>query len=367
MKLRLVVFFTEALSYPLSLLLRWRRKKEAVLHISYSVHIAYYTVQILRENGIRADYLAVEKSKSWSKYDLVYEHIGSPARKRLNEFLFFWKVVAQYPIIHSHFMITHTESGWELKFLKMMGRKVVVHFRGCEIRDREKNMALHPEVNICQVCDYNARICKGEVNRMRRALAAKYADYTIVTTPDMKDFVPAAEHVPFFTPPVEMPATVAATKKDTFRIVHVTNHPGIEGSPEIEAAVQSLRERGMRIDFVFLKGVDNDTVLREMQTADLSIGKMKMGYYANAQIESLHAGVPAVTWVRPEFVTEAIKNSGLILTDLGHLAETLAFYISNPDALEAKRRIAKQSAQELHNNSELAARYRRIYLSLREA
>lgn len=365
MKLRIVIFFTEAASYVLMLLLRWRRKKETVLHISYSIHIAYYTVQILRENGIKADYLAVGKNKLWSKYDFVYEHAGSPARKRLNEFLFFWKTVARYPVIHSHFMITHTESGWELKFLKMMGRKIVVHFRGCEIRDREKNMALHPEVNICQVCDYNARVCKGEVNQMRRRLAAQYADYTIVTTPDMKDFVPHAEHVPFFTPPVVMPEPAAREKKQAFRIVHITNHPGIEGTAEIEAAINVLREKGYAVDFVFLKGVDNDTVLRELQTADLSIGKMKMGYYANAQIESLHAGVPAVTWVRPEFVTEELKNSGLILTDLQHLAETLEYYITHPDELESKRRIAVQSAEELHNNAALAARYRRIYLSLR--
>ena len=45
------------------------------------------------------------------------------------------------------------------------------------------------------------------------------------------------------------------------------------------------------IQYVELTGVTHERVLRELADADLSIGKMKMGYYANHQIESMAAGM----------------------------------------------------------------------------
>ena len=65
---------------------------------------------------------------------------------------------SRYEVIHLHFMTTLTRSGWELEWLKRMGRKVVVHWRGCEIRNRERNMTLHPEFNLCEGCEYNPRL-----------------------------------------------------------------------------------------------------------------------------------------------------------------------------------------------------------------
>ena len=108
-------------------------------------------------------------------------------------------------------------------------------------------------------------------------------------------------------------------------------------------------------------GVPHERVLSELATADLAIGKMKMGAYANAQIESMAMGVPTVTYVRPEFVTPDLEHSGFILTSLGKLEDTLDFYLRNPDALEAKRRIARDSILKLHDNDRLAARLIAIY------
>lgn len=361
MKLKLAIFITNVLSYLFLPFAYLRKKKGSVLHISYLIHIAYYTVKILRENGVKADYLAIDKPGKWPAdhhFQMSYGHIS--AKERFREFFFFWKTVARYDIIHSHFMMTLSQSAWEMKFFKLLGGKWVVHGRGCAEREKEINIKLHPKMNICQDCDYNARICKDPVNVFRRKLSKEKADHFFVTTPDMKDFVPQAEHMPFFFPPVALP-TLSDTKNNAFKIVHVTNHPGIEGTKFIIEAVESLKKEGYSIDFVHLSKVDNDVVLEEYRTADLSIGKMKMGYYANAQIESLYYGVPAITYVRKEFITDEIKNSGLILSDLDTLKETIKFYIDHPAALKAKREISQSSVTTLHNNNKIALRYKKVY------
>lgn len=378
--MRTILTFLRRLAYPTlvavltpanRLLARLNRRRfvpGSVLHVSYAGHVAYQTVQILRAHGVHADYLAVGTSPVWQQFD--YQIVGSrwPFVSVAREFRLVWGVIAQYEIVHLHFMLTATRSGWELPLLKRMGRKVVVHYRGCEIRDRDRNRALHPRLNICEECDYQPPACKEPHNVLRRGLATRYGDAFLATTPDMADFVPDAVYLPFFVPSrLASGYAPAARRPGEFKIVHATNHPGIEGTRHIAAAVDTLKSKGFRINLVVLRGVAHDRVIQELADADLAIGKLKMGYYANAQIESMAAGVPTITWVRPEFMDARLSDSGFIFATPDTLEGVLEHYLSHPEALEEKRALARESILRLHNNDEIVSRYRAVYAGLRSA
>jgi hypothetical protein len=330
------------------------------------IHVPWQTTRLLRAQGWRADYLAIGTSPIWDQADFCREE-KRPAFDAFNEFFWFWRVLARYSILHLHFMKTLSRTGWELYWLKRMGRKIVVHWRGCEIRDRERNMALHPEVNLCQECDYQPPICKLEINQQRRRLAKRYADTAFVTTPDMLDFAPGAMHLPFFAPEQSPPPKATSNRGDAFRLVHVTVHQGLEGTRTIRDVVERLQRKGYNIEFQALSWIKPDEVLQAFAQADMAIGKMKMGYYANAQIESMTMGVPTVTFVRPEFMTEELRRSGFIFATLGNLEEILEHYLTHPHALEAKRAVARASILSLHDNETIAAGLSRTYESLLEA
>ena len=83
---------------------------------------------------------------------------------------------------------------------------------------------------------------------------------------------------------------------------------------------------------------------------------MKMGYYANAQIESMAMGVPTVTHVREEFMTDALRDSGFIFADLDSLEAVLELFLRNPQELAAKRAKARASILALHDNEALTRR-----------
>lgn len=334
----------------------------SVLHISYMGHVPHEGVRILRAHGINADYLAVGDSPIWNQADYRIRSARFPVAAAWREFRLFWSVVARYEIIHSHFMVTMSRSGWEWPLLKRMGRKLVVHYRGCEIRDREKNQALHPAFNICDECDYRPYICKDALTLHRRGLAGRYGDAFLVTTRDMHDFVPAATHVTFFRPAAVAPAV--RKPGSTIRIVHATNHPGIEGTSRIEQAVRSLQAKGLPVELKVLRNVPQHEVLAAIADADLTIGKMKMGDYANTQVESLSSGVPAITYVRPEFRTPELEASGLIMTTLDDLEATIEDYVRHPDKLAAKRAVARSSVERLHDNAAIASQLASIYKQL---
>ncbi len=363
---RVLLALRPSVNCVLIALLRRRVRPNSVLHISYMVHIAYYTVQHLRRQGITADYLAIGSSPFWDRCDHRFTPAGWPLFRVLRELTTFWRVVARYEIVHAHFLYTLSPDGWELPVLQRLGRRLVVHFRGCEARDRARNMALHPQVNICQDCDHDPYICQTPSALRRRAWARQFADAILVTTPDMHDFMPEAAHFPFFMPDVAAPPVrdPAGSDGSEITIVHATNQPGIEGTQEIAQIVERLRARGRRIRFRWLHDLPHEEVLAELGQADLAIGKMKMGYYANAQIESMALGVPTITCVRDEFMTDELRRSGFIFTTLDQLEETLEYHLDHPEALAAKRRIARASIQRLHDNDMLARRLVGLYRDL---
>jgi hypothetical protein len=352
----------------LCVIMRGLARRRSVLHISYMVHVPYHTVMHLRRQGVRADYLGIGASPYWQKCDHNFQASPVPLYRLMREFWMFWSVVARYEIVHAHFMYTLTQTGWELPLLKRMGRRLVVHFRGCEARDRTRNMALHPDVNICQECDHRPHVCETESAQRRRDLARRFGDAILVTTPDMLEFVPEATQFPFFAPPTEGPlaepeqsAPAPRAPTDDFTIAHATFQPGIEGTREIERTIERLRAKGRRIRFEWITGLTQGDALVAMQKADLAIGKMKMGYYANTQIEAMMLGVPTITHVRAEFMTDELRRSGFIFATLPTLEATIEHYLDHPEELAEKRRIARQSILAIHDNDVLARKLCAFY------
>lgn len=357
---RACVVLLQPANYAMHFVHRGRGRPRSVLHLSGMVHVPWQTTRLLRKHGWQADYLAIGKSPIWDQSDFCR------VPKRLwwdafDEFVWLWRVAARYEILHLHFMTTVTRTGWELAWLKRMGRKVVVHWRGCEIRDRERNMKLHPDINLCEGCEYNPRPCEAPINVQRRSLASLYGDRFLVTTPDMLDFAPAAMPLPFFHPDTPPPTAREPRPDEPVRIVHVTVHPGLEGTAAIRAAVERLKAKGRRLELEVLSWVTPQQVLEAFSRADLAIGKMKMGYYANAQIESMAMGVPTITYVRPELMTEELRCSGFIFSALDELEATLEHYLDHPHALAAKRAIARESVLRLHDNDRVAGRLAAVY------
>jgi glycosyl transferase family 1 len=353
---RVFVATMPSLNAALIFLLRWRAVPNSVLHISYMVHVPYHMVMHLRRHGIAADYLAIGTSPHWNKCDYNFCPSAVPLYRMVQEFWMFWRVVARYQVVHAHFMMTLTQSGWELPVLKRLGRRLIVHYRGCEVRDRARNISLHPTANICEHCDYNASICSNPIIHARRTAALRYSDVELVTTPDLRDFAPNAIHFPFFVPPDVADRAAECPRwpnRPWLKIVHATVHPGIEGTEQIEAAIERLRGRGWPLEFQFLRLVERRAILDALKDADLAVGKMKMGYYANFQIEAMALGVPTITYVRDEFMTDELRASGFIFSSLEKLEETLEWLLRNPHEIEARRQRARASILALHDEKRL--------------
>jgi glycosyltransferase involved in cell wall biosynthesis len=344
-----------------------KRKGDGVLHISMVTHQPYVMTRHLRAQGLRADYLA--KGESWLSYDemgwdfrMARVRLPGPVRY-LYEFWWAWRLYPKYEIVHSHFLQLIGSEFWELGLLKKMGKRIIFHFRGDDVRRKEINGKLNPGLNCCQECDYPESYCHDPRKDSLAELARKYGDLLLVTTPDLKDFVPHAIHFPFMLPelPGQSPPNLERKREEgAIKVLHVTNHEGLDGTRHIVEAVRRLREEGFAIDLVMPKRVPFQEMLRMYGEVDLTIGKLTMGYYANAQIESMYFGLPTMCYIREAFLKE-IPDCPIINVRPETLFERLRYYLTHRKELTEIGRKGPEFVKKHHSGLLLAERLIKMY------
>ena len=61
-------------------------------------------------------------------------------------------------------------------------------------------------------------------------------------------------------------------------------------------------------------------------------------------------GGPGDNVYKKRIHNEELENSGFIFTDIEHIEDTIEIYMNEPEKLNAKRRIARESILKLHDN-----------------
>lgn len=332
---------------------------KSVLHISLISHKQYMLSRVLRELGLKSDYFALNAEEE-SRLNIGYDYNlpdGMGRLKRLAlEIYYLWAALARYDVLHFHFNTTISRgSGWELKFLRKMGKVLVFHFRGCDLRSKSANMKKNPGLNACMECDYPEGSC--DTSRQRRLLdmARKYGDLFFVTTPDLRDFFEKAEHIPFIAPfGIDFDSIQPAPKtNNVFRVVTSSNHPGVDGVPHVRRAVDRLRGEGVAIELVEVVRQPFMEALAWYKSADLYAGKLMMGYYNNANIETMMMGIPNMAYIRGEYLKD-IPDCPIIVVRPDNVYENIKEWIGKPDALGTLGARGRAFVQKRHNPSAIA-------------
>jgi hypothetical protein len=253
---------------------------------------------------------------------------------------------------------------WDIAYLKKLGKKLVFHFRGCDIRDEQINNRKNPALNCCQECTYDREYCNGTAILMKRQKARKYGDMLLVTTPDLLDFVPDARHLPFMSFPID-PAQIPDLERDRsrIRILHATNHEGIDGTRHVASAIEALKATGYPIEFIVVKRIPHDKALSLYKSADICVGKLRQGYYSNFQIETMALGKPTLCYLRPEFLA-ALQGIPILNTTPSTIFSNLKILLDNPEMRQRLGEEGKEYVRTMHDNELIGERLLDMYRDL---
>lgn len=86
------------------------------------------------------------------------------------------------------------------------------------------------------------------------------------------------------------------------RILHAPNHKGIKGTSSIEKAVADLIEEGYDIEYIFKQGIENDEFIKVIQSADIVIDQLILGWHGMFALEAMAAGKPTICYMRDDLI-----------------------------------------------------------------
>jgi len=130
--------------------------------------------------------------------------------------------------------------GLDIYLLKLLRKKIVLHFQGCEIRNRYHN----PAPAVCYLCEMKEQFCSVRRATGRRNKLIKLidlADAVCVSTPDLAPFIDKKKV--YFIPKISYDHPPEIAKEfgisDKLKIIHAPSHRSKKGTDTIVSVVNT--------------------------------------------------------------------------------------------------------------------------------
>jgi len=245
----------------------------------------------------------------------------------------------------------------DLPLYRALGRQVVFHYHGCDVRDRAHMLARHARA-ACTECD---PFCNPARQQRVRASAERFADRELVSTPDLLESAPRALHLPVALDLADYP--FAPPRGPVRRVVHAPTNRLIKGTRYVEAAFEAVRPRFPEVRFEVVEGRPWRELIAILAGADVVVDQLFMGWYGMVAVEAMALGKPVLCFVRDDFESR-LTGCPLVRCTRENLAERLAETLSEGTDRGTLGERGRAYAEREHAAPVIAARLLSLYRSL---
>lgn len=245
----------------------------------------------------------------------------------------------------------------DLPLLRAMGKKVFMHFHGCDVRDSREVIEKYA-ISACMEC----WPMQCSANRGRaRTMAQRHADKTFVSTPDIVEFVKGSEWLPQAidtaglmelikdAPPYRPDPTIV-------RVAHAPSSKDLKGSRFLEKAVAALRDSGVPIELVLLTNMTHKQVIQAMYACDVVVDQLLIGAYGVVAVEAMLLSKPVMVYIRPDLLPLYGEGLSVVNASPVDLVEKLRWVVDNRDQWSALAARGRAFAEVTHDKARIAAR-----------
>ncbi len=270
--------------------------------------------------------------------------------------------VPTYDIFHFFFGKSLLPMGLDLPWLKRLGKKVVVHFRGSDIRPKSffEYQKKHFLGDTTLAYPLQSPQQRHMLNRWQR-----YADFMLVSTPDLLRIVPEAKLIQQaidlsqweyeLEPPDGSPQEI--------RVAHAPTARNKKGTELIIKAVETLKSRGYPVTLVLIEGVPHGEVKQLYRMCHIGIDRLLDGWYGNVSIELMAMGKPVLCYIEPELATHHRPDIPIVSATPLDLADKLEMLLLDQGL---RRRLGEQGrayVEKWHDANKIAEQLIELYQS----
>jgi glycosyltransferase involved in cell wall biosynthesis len=327
-------------------------------------------MQLMTEEMRRRGFFATSAtySQEWFGHvNDIHLNLANESRigKHLSTMSFFVWAAKNYDIFHffwgSSLLSYRFGRHIDLPLLKMLGKKIFVHFRGIELVD-------------IKYFDYLRARTAGEdieeppMSRPAQLKSAevwrRYADRMLVSEPDLFRIVPEATLVQQaidlrYWSDRGAPGP-SSSSEGVVRICHAPSMRRKKGTEFVIDAVEGLKAEGLQVELVLIEDVPFHEVKNLYLSCDIGIDQVLYGWYGKVSIELMALGRPVVCYVDPE-LREFRPDMPIISGDPRNLKSTLRKLVRSPDQRAQSGRSGIEFVRRHHDVRSIVGQCLQIY------
>jgi glycosyltransferase involved in cell wall biosynthesis len=149
-------------------------------------------------------------------------------------------------------------------------------------------------------------------------------------------------------------------------VLHVPTDPVIKGTRHVIDAVERLRAEGHRFEFRLKRQLTQAQMHEEIMHCDIYVDQLRCGSHGVTSVETMAAGKPTVTYIRPDLVARYPSELPLVNanpdTFLEHLRELICEPALRADLAHRGRRYVEKYHDIDVVTQDLLAMYREVGL-----
>jgi glycosyltransferase involved in cell wall biosynthesis len=313
----------------------------------------------LRRLGHESDVLATERHAFGYPQDILfnYDHLRTPWRQ-IRKGAELARLLRRYDVFHFYYGESLLAAHRDVPFLKKAGKRVVFHFRGCDIRMR--GLSLARPLSACLDCPAPCRIDPHKQD-LREAVW-QLADRVLVATPDLLESVPGAELVMQAIELSEWPELpVRADSRERIVILHAPSDRAIKGTVYVERAVAALQSAGYPVDLRLLQRRPHAEIRQAFAEADIVVDQILLGWYGNFSIEAMASSRPVIAFIRDDLPAVAGHAPPILSATPATIYSVLAELVENAAVRRSLAEAGRDYVARVHSPSRIASRLVEYY------
>lgn len=301
-----------------------KRKRILFAAVDIGDRIRTYSGYIHEKYGGKADVKSFVKFKVPgehydTRYDYTFQYHKYPkVIQWCISMAFFVYALIRFDVIYifsAENILTRKLMKFELSVYRKLGKKVVMHFVGGDIRNSD--YLYWKSEAICNSATNQEPALQNPFQEKVCRLAEKYANQIVVCSPDLLQFLNRKDvmYVPVFLDKDKFRRELSETNTKTANaggkvtILHAPSNPGVKGTKYIEGVLKSLTLEDESLNVIVTTDeqysntvlppytVTRYRLLELMNESDILIDQVLIGWYGLQSVEALASGNIAVCQV----------------------------------------------------------------------
>lgn len=383
--------------------------KGRVLYVGQCYYNNWYLSRELRKRGWRADVLNWDEDPENKMYyhgeDIAFS--SRSLRGCIAQVWFYICSFFRYDIFHfsntnglcygsgiSSLFSQLGLKGWDVKLLKLFGKKIVYTHNGCLDGVSQTSFSQWKPYNVCSICVWKDRpdICSDDQNLAWGKFRNELADYQCLLGGNRVDYNddPKIHEAPwaysldkdFWNPDLLIPSNyLLPFPEATVKLFHAVgnfdsrsqgkNLQTIKSTHIYLELVERYKQEGLEVEIIFFKDVPNKKLRYYQAQADIVVDMLTFGFFGANVREAMMMGKVCVCYLRPEWlesmkleIPEYVETLPVVSANPDTVYEVLRDLIENPIKRKEIGKKSREFAVKWHSSESAADRFETIYTEL---